>query len=264
MFKTLSEQIAILQSRGVIVDDNSSNQRLLLDNNYYNVINGFKDPFLISASPDLYKSGTKFEEIFALYDFDRKLRSLLLEYFLIIENDCKTKIAYDFSSRYNENDYLNIDNYNSIATPEEKIRISRFLGELGKKLDRGKTNGIYVHFINANPPKTIPLWAAVNFFDFGDIRELYSFLDDTVRFNIANYYSISQNNLDTMLSCINMFRNVCAHDNRVMKYIIYKKNMNISNMPIHTNLKLKKDTVGNYLFGKKDLFSVFICFKYLG
>ena len=35
MFKTLSEQIAILQSRGVIIDDNASSRRLLLDNNYY-------------------------------------------------------------------------------------------------------------------------------------------------------------------------------------------------------------------------------------
>jgi len=40
--------------------------------------------------------GTSFEEIFALYDFDRKLRNLLFPTLLDIENAVKSEIIYEF------------------------------------------------------------------------------------------------------------------------------------------------------------------------
>ena len=43
-FKTIAEQIAILESRGMSVGEDAP--IVLLRENYYSVINGYKDPFL--------------------------------------------------------------------------------------------------------------------------------------------------------------------------------------------------------------------------
>lgn len=66
--------------------------------NYYNVINGYKELFIdrpaTTYNKEVYKSGTKFDEIFALYSFDREIRIIYLKYILKIENHFKTVVAH--------------------------------------------------------------------------------------------------------------------------------------------------------------------------
>lgn len=45
-FKTIEEQIELLKSRGIIVNDEQEAYKILITNNYYNIINGYKDMFL--------------------------------------------------------------------------------------------------------------------------------------------------------------------------------------------------------------------------
>lgn len=51
--------------------------RILEQENYYNVINGYKSLFLEREATDVldekYKEGTTFNEVYALYCFDRYL-----------------------------------------------------------------------------------------------------------------------------------------------------------------------------------------------
>lgn len=59
-FKTIAAQIGILESRGMIVDEGAST--VLLRENYYSIINGYKDPFLDKGAMrananDLYLEG---------------------------------------------------------------------------------------------------------------------------------------------------------------------------------------------------------------
>ena len=45
-FKTFNQQLTILRSRGMIVPTDGRPKRFLEQENYYNVINGYKDLFL--------------------------------------------------------------------------------------------------------------------------------------------------------------------------------------------------------------------------
>ena len=45
-FKTIDEQIDLLKSRNIIFEDEENAKKILLNNNYYNIINGYKDLFL--------------------------------------------------------------------------------------------------------------------------------------------------------------------------------------------------------------------------
>ena len=56
--------------------------------NYYNLINGYKGLFLdksYTGSDEAYLPGTKFDEVYALYLFDRELRNIFIRYILEIE-----------------------------------------------------------------------------------------------------------------------------------------------------------------------------------
>lgn len=78
-FKTHVEQVQILQNRGLIVQDIPAVIKILERENYYNLINGYKELFLESPKnstvEETYRIGTTFEEIFSLYSFDRSLRN---------------------------------------------------------------------------------------------------------------------------------------------------------------------------------------------
>lgn len=100
IFKTHDELIALLISRGIDIstpEHKSFAKKALQHKGYYNLINGYSKLFILSTIPDdKYKPGTTVEEICALYDFDRTLRSIFLKYILSFETNVKSLIAYFF------------------------------------------------------------------------------------------------------------------------------------------------------------------------
>lgn len=58
-FKTIDEQLEILKSRGLCFSTDESTKRYLEKENYYNIINGYKDLFLetrkTSTTDEIYK-----------------------------------------------------------------------------------------------------------------------------------------------------------------------------------------------------------------
>ncbi len=83
-FKTFNQQLKILRDRGMIVPNDGRPKRFLEQENYYNVINGYKDLFLqrdengALVSPEKYLPNTDFNELKALFLFDRDLRILVI------------------------------------------------------------------------------------------------------------------------------------------------------------------------------------------
>lgn len=73
VYKTFNQQLSILRSRGLIVPTDGKPKRFLEQENYYNVINGYKDLFLKKNKdntplvPEVYLDGTHFNELKALF-----------------------------------------------------------------------------------------------------------------------------------------------------------------------------------------------------
>ena len=59
-FKTFSEQVNILNGR-MKTDQNTI--YYLMRNNYYSIINFYKDPFVINRRKEIYRDGTHFNDI---------------------------------------------------------------------------------------------------------------------------------------------------------------------------------------------------------
>lgn len=80
------------------IENSSVEKNLLTKYNYYNLINGYKDPFLYKGSSrvERYITGTKLSELEALLIFDKNLRLLFLKEILKIEEIIKNQIVQSF------------------------------------------------------------------------------------------------------------------------------------------------------------------------
>ncbi len=68
-----------------------------------------------------------FDEIYALFEFDKNLRSIFLKYSLEIEMILKSLLSETISSKYGIKDYLikeNFDNAVNVTTIIESINIA--------------------------------------------------------------------------------------------------------------------------------------------
>lgn len=190
-FKTYNQQLIILRSRGMIVPTDGKPKRFLEQENYYNVINGYKDLFLKKdgsgkpLNPDIYIPGTHFNELKALFLFDRDLRNLFLRYILRFESLFKTTYAYEFSKQYrNPNSYLDLKNYKKDRPDEVVQQIHVLTGTIKNKASK---DGAIKHYIENH--QSVPLWVLVNYLTLGNMSHLYSALKKTERTTIAKVLS---------------------------------------------------------------------------
>lgn len=248
--KTFNQQLTILRNRGVVVPTNGKPKRFLEQENYYNVINGYKDLFLVKDSnnlpvePELYQEGTHFNELKALFLFDRELRILLLKYLLIFENSIKTTVAYEFSKKYpRKNAYLDIANFVDNDPKKVLQQISILTKTIHDKVDR---SGAIKHYIEEHGE--VPLWVLVNFLTMWNIANFYNILTDSTKNIIAKFYTdkyrtqnkdntfrLSSADLSACLKVANLVRNICAHDERL--YNVNLRNVRISQIANHFGIR---------------------------
>ena len=120
---------------------------------YYSVVNGYKDPFLDKEAgkrthEDRYLTGTSFNDLYALFVFDRNLRFLLFRMTTLSEAILKTICSYEFTKENAEekNPYLNIANYAETGKAHDKAVL--LIPKLEKiiSLNRNDNARILAHF----------------------------------------------------------------------------------------------------------------------
>ena len=229
-FKTIEEQIEILNSRGVKTDENTAD--ILLRESYYSVVNGYKTLFLFHTGVDeKYKYGTTFNEIYRLFLFDRSLRMLLFKYIAIAEASLKTLTAYTFSEAHksSHHDYLELGTYRDDGRYPllAGILINEFRTILGvnPKRQSPRLKPYIKHYMDKY--KEVPIWVLMNYLTLGQAIRFYDFQKDSVRFSVADtfarYYQsdnrseqrIKYRALKMAFDHIKDIRNICAHDERL-------------------------------------------------
>ena len=90
-FKTIEEQIEILRSRGLSIQDDEQTKQFLLYHNYYR-ISGYS---LTLRRNDVFYPNSSMQNVMDIYAFDHEMRHLLLKYIEIIEVKVKSVYAYE-------------------------------------------------------------------------------------------------------------------------------------------------------------------------
>ena len=101
-FKTIDEQIEILRSRGLTIEDEAEAKDFLLRNNYYRV-SGYS---LTLRKNDVFAKSATFQNIEDIYNFDHEFRHIILHHIETIEVQMKSIYAYEFTKVYGPLGYL--------------------------------------------------------------------------------------------------------------------------------------------------------------
>jgi len=255
VFRTIDEQLDILKSKGLIIEDYDKAKEILLRENYF-FLNGYRSPLLISGSKR-FIDGSTFEELYALFTFDRYFRNIIFKNLLIVENNYKSIFSYVLSKKYGykEKDYLNADNFDKNRDKAKQIN------DLIRKLKRqirinGYQHSATSHYINNYG--YIPLWVGVKVLSFGLMGELFSILKQEDKDEIATYYNnIDSDSLGDYLSILSNYRNLCAHEDILYNHETQK---GIGDTKYHALLDIPK-VDDEYIYGKHDIFALIIILK---
>lgn len=215
-FKSIDEQLNILRSRGLKIDDEKAAKDFLLNNNYYR-ISGYS---LTLRRDNKFNATAKMSDLMGIYYFDQSLRHILLLYLEIIEVRMKSIFAYRFCEKYGPLDYLDSNKFSSDTA------YSNIKDKCEKQINRCKKNEAFIqHFENRK--ERIPLWAFVDVMTISDISILYSILKYEVQKIIAkdfgyNYYN-GNVHLGNALRAVTVLRNLCAHGERIYNRLFIVK-----------------------------------------
>lgn len=257
LFKSLEEQVEILRSKGLIIEDENEAKEVLLRENYF-FINGYRVLLMNSYTDKTFIVGSTFRELYGIFLFDRSFRNILFKNLLIIENQLKSVISYQLSKKYGyrDKDYLNPKNFTSDRSKSRRVK------DVIEKMKRQiRVNGGHhlatIHYMNNYG--YIPLWVLVKVLSFGIVCELYLILKPEDQVAIADIFGISTNYLENFLPILSNYRNLCAHEDIVYEH---KTEKGIVNTPYHEKLNIPVMDE-EYIYGKNDIFAVLIVLKYL-
>lgn len=206
--KTYQEQLEILKSRGMGVKDEGKALHILAHHNYYR-LSAYRFPLAEKSNPDQYLPGVTFEDLWALYCFDRGLRKLVSEACKRVEISVRARWAYVLGHGYGPQAYENPANFR-LYPPHDKL-----LSVLDEELNR--SDEVFVtHYQRKYSMTRPPIWAACEVMSFGLLSRFYTNIRrDKDKKRIAETYQLSVDGLKSLLEHTVYLRNLCAHHSRL-------------------------------------------------
>jgi len=200
------EQLELLKKRNVIIDDPVRDITILEGISYYR-ITAYLLPF--KQSDGCYRPGTQFRTIYRIYEFDRKLRGVLIAALEEVEIFLRTKFAYYHAHKYGAEGYMNADNYSKFHNEEKfKDNIAREVASNGRSA--------FVSHHNEHYEGRFPIWVMMELFTFGMLSRFYSDLKTVDQKYLAKeIYHTTPKNVISWLRCSTDLRNICAHYGRL-------------------------------------------------
>lgn len=215
--KTFEEQIEILKSRNMEIEDEERAIEVLKRTNYYR-LTAYALQFKCKYTNKY--NGITFDKMCKLYEFDMNLRHLILEALEHIEISLRTYIAYNLSIKYGAEAHINeaifkrSDLHRGYYDEKGKYH-NGLLDEIENEKRKKKDELFIKHHIKTYNGK-FPIWAVVEIFSFGMLSKMYKNLVVAEQKEISKKcFSTNNQLLESWLDTLSYIRNTCAHYGRL-------------------------------------------------
>ncbi|MEI7152663.1 MULTISPECIES: Abi family protein [Pectobacterium] len=211
--ETKEALIAKLRQRGLIINDEHAAKIALTFIGYFR-LRGYCIPYYQVTqdikpqlvTPKTFIPGTTLEDIIALYEFDRKLRLIVLEQIQKVEIGLRTCLSEYMSVKYGCHWFMNLTTLNN------EYDYEGFFGQI-----RDAKEVFIDHYkVTYDHPKYPPSWMITETLSFGAWSRIYKSLHHYDQKKIAENFNIR--NAEVMVSwfhTLSHFRNLAAHHNRI-------------------------------------------------
>ena len=242
-FKTYNQQMKYLRETKNIECSGSQHKSILITCGYFNLINGYKTPFIIrtdSSGNHQYIGGTTIDHFKAVKDFDDELRYIILKYITHCEEEIRTLAGhkFDYLNNDGETTWFQIESFNPDISAQNKIKV---IAKCFTEIDKSKQPYVQ-HYLNEH--SSVPTWIFTKVINFSTFIEFLKICKPGVINSLCALYSIydldgnvNPKLLISMLHWIRKIRNACAHNERI--YGITRENGRV-NAPFAYFLKKPK------------------------
>lgn len=210
-FTLLPDQIKILQQRGLIINSPDEMNHYLNHVGFYR-LSGYWQYLQSNNTNHNFITGTTFDQVIELYDFDRELRLLLLGAIERIEVSFRANMINMLCASYGSNWFTN----KAIFFSEE--RMNDVIETINRELDRSDEECINQPEGKSNRCKHPPAWITLQSLSFGTLSRIYGNIRNDIREKkiIAQVYGLPKAIwLQNWVQVISMIRNYCAHHSLV-------------------------------------------------
>ncbi len=208
---SFSDQVAKLQSRGLIIQNVSFAESTLSHISYYR-LRAYTYPFQDNNDPNHPFIGeVKFEEIVNLYNFDSLLRMLIFQAIEKIEIAVRTQVVYNWSLTKGSHWQSDPSLFRNNSLFKDHTDI------LEEEINRSNEVFIEHYYDKYTTPDTPPSWMSLEICSLGLTSKLFSNLKKgPEKAAVTRYFGL--NNialLENWLYCFSHIRNICAHHGRL-------------------------------------------------
>lgn len=206
---SIEEQLNILISRGLRIDNLEHAALILRHKNYYR-LRAYS--FFLEKEKDLFFPNTTFEQIETLYNFDRTLRALCMQATAAIEVSLRTQFAYQSSHVTqspipHENEDLFNGYFQGFSTYHDFKK-----NKIHYLLLSSQETFIKHYRYNYQGFPVIPVWAMVEVITFSTLVSLYRNSPKSIKNAIRKTYNApSVWILANWFHLCSVVRNTCAH-----------------------------------------------------
>ncbi len=229
-YLTFEDQLKLLKSRGLEVTNDSVALEYLRRLGYYR-LSGYWYPLrkllpltdqqtklVRPRRSDEFVQDARFQDVVALYVFDKKLRLLILDAIERIEVAFRVDIAYLLGEKdpfaYTNPDLLHGHFTKKIDLKTGKTKYEEWLSKHEQLIKRSKED--FVEHYKEKYGLPLPIWVAIELWDFGLLSVFYKGMAVKDKAIIAQKYNIPDwQVMESWLRSLNYVRNVVAHHSRL-------------------------------------------------
>lgn len=228
-WKSFSEQLELLKARGLTAQDEASALMWLQRVGYYR-LSAYWYPFRVfrheqdavtgalrSVRTDDFVAGTTFSDAVELYLFDRKLRVLLADALERIEVSLRVEVAYrlgkiDTFAHLHESSFH--PSFRDRRGNSGQTVFQAWQQRHSQLVTRSKEDFVK-HYRQKHGPD-MPLWVAIEVWDFGTVSQLLAMMRVPDQQAIAARYGIADWKMfASWVRALSYLRNLVAHHSRV-------------------------------------------------
>lgn len=182
--------------------------------------------------------------VYRHYEFDSKLRNLMMEIIEYVEVAFRTHIAHELAYSYGPLGYCDASNFRNPDNHQV------FMKELTKSIEKSKDPFIEHHKVKYLGQ--FPSWAAFEVLTFSSISMLYKNLLSVNQKNIArsHYPGLDYTEISNWLHLLSIVRNRCAHYSRLFNQSL---NLDAKFRPTDKKMEIRNRTLFAVIFNLKYL-----------
>jgi len=206
-----AQQVAVLSARGLDVGSIDDAVHALQRIGYYR-LSGYWYPF--RAAGDGFETGTRFDTALMLYEFDRRLRLIVMDAIERVEIAVRSAVIYELAHAYGTFAHIDAANF------WPGFAHAAWFDQVETEARRSREDFI-AHFKSRYQgfPR-LPIWMALEVISLGALSRLFSGMRKSVQRRIARPYGLEPIVLTSWLHTLTFVRNVCAHHARLWNRIL--------------------------------------------